>query len=377
MWVVAGALAGNIPQQHAQSTCDDPFNGRQPRFSLRFWTLTDFCKTRVDLTEIFSGGPPPDGIPPIDDPVFESVDEARAWLQDQSPVIALEINGDARAYPLAILIWHEIANDVVGDVPVAVTFCPLCNSAIVFDRRVEDKTLRLGVSGLLRNSDMVMWDNVTQSFWQQLTGEAIVGAYVGTQLPLVPSQVVGFGDFAAEYPDGRVLSRETGHNRSYGRNPYVGYDSSVEPFLFQGETDPRLPALEHVLAGIVGNQPIAYPFSVLSKRRVVNDTVGGVNVVAFWQDGAVSALDAATIDNSRVIGTAALYWRTLNDQTLTFSIDDDGLIRDVQTQSVWNVFGRAIEGELAGQQLQRAIAGPHFWFAWAAFRPQTLIYGAE
>jgi hypothetical protein len=251
----------------AQNSCEDPFEGVTRRFDMGFWTLTDFCKRSVDLNEIRSGGPPPDGIPPIDAPVFESVEDAGAWLQDQSPVIALQIEGDARAYPLAILTWHEIANDVVGGVPVAVTFCPLCNSSIVFDRRVDGQTLRLGVSGNLRNSDMVMWDDVTQSWWQQLTGEAIVGAYTGTTLTMLPSQVVGFGDFAAYFPDGQVLSRETGHTRSYGTNPYAGYETAPSPFLFDGEIDPRLPATEHVLSGLVGDAAIAYPYSLLAEER--------------------------------------------------------------------------------------------------------------
>lgn len=362
----------------AQSTCSDPFAGAGGlRFYPQYWTKTDFCKHSVPYSEIRSGGPPPDGIPPIDNPQFESIEVARAWLQNQSPVIVLEIEGDARAYPLAILTWHEIANDVVGGIPVAVTFCPLCNSSVVFDRRVEDKTLRFGVSGNLRNSDLVMWDNETESWWQQLTGEGIVGAYTGTKLRIIPSLVTSFGDFAAAYPLGKVLSRQTGHSRSYGRNPYVGYDSESRPFLFEGNLDPRLPATAHVLAGLVEGKAVAYPFVILSERRVIVDTVGSVNVVALWQDGAVSALDAATIDESRPIGTAALYSRDLDGQTLTFKLDENGIIRDEQTGSAWDVFGRAVEGEFKGRQLDRLIAGPYFWFAWVAFRPDTTIYGSD
>jgi hypothetical protein len=287
-------------------------------------------------------------------------------------VIALEINGDARAYPLAILTWHEIANDVVGGVPVAVTFCPLCNSAIVFDRRVGDETLRFGVSGLLRNSDMVMWDDRTQSFWQQFTGEGIVGAYTGVELEIIPSLVIGFGTFADEYPDGTVLSRDTGRTRSYGANPYVGYDSSPQPFLFEGSIDPRLPATEHVLGGLVAGTAVAYPFPLLRERIIINDVIEAVPVVAFFQSGVASALDQRTIDASRDIGTAALYERRLNDRELTFTLRD-GAIYDDQTSSRWNAFGRAIEGELAGAQLRRLRAGVYFWFAWAAFRPDTIL----
>lgn len=359
-----------------QLSCDYPFtDSGSLRFSPTYWDKTDFCKHNVPLEEILSGGPPPDGIPPIDNPQFESIEAAGTWLQNQSPVISLEIDGAARAYPLAILTWHEIVNDEVGGIPVAVTFCPLCNSSIVFDRRLDGQTLRLGVSGNLRNSDMIMWDDVTQSWWQQFTGEGIVGEFTGRQLTMLPSQVVGFGDFAAEYPDGQVLSRETGTTRPYGTNPYAGYDSITQPFLFDGTLDTRFPATERVLAGIVGGEPVAYPFSTLSKEIVVNDIVGGIDVVAFWQDGAASALDTATIDNGRIIGTAALYIRDVEGQKLTFIVNSDGTITDAQTGSTWNVFGRAVAGELQGQQLQQLVAAPHFWFAWAAFQPETKIYG--
>ncbi len=362
----------------AQSSCGDPFaESGTPAFPTSYWAKTDFCKHSVAYTEIRSGGPPPDGIPPIDLPQFESIKDASTWLQKQSPVIALEIDGNARAYPLAVLIWHEIANDTVGGVPVAVTFCPLCNSSIVFDRRVGGRTLRFGVSGNLRNSDLIMWDDVTQSWWQQFTGEAIVGSYTGTKLTYISSQVVGFADFAARYPQGRVLSRQTGYTRSYGESPYSGYDSNPQPFLFDGTLDKRLPATSHVLGALVAGKAVAYPFDILSKQRVINDTVAGVEVVAFWQPGAVSALDAASIDRSRDMGMAALYNRNLNGQVLTFKVDEQGAIRDEQTGSGWNVFGYSTDGKLVNQQLQHEISGPYFWFAWAAFRPETSVYGLK
>jgi len=358
-----------------QPSCHDPFaESGKPAFSTTNWIKTDFCKHSVSYNEIRSGGPPPDCIPPLDAPPFESVTQASTWLREHSPVIALEIEGDARAYPLAILIWHEIANDTVGGIPVAVTFCPLCNSSIVFDRRVGDKTLRFGVSGNLHNSDLIMWDDVTQSWWQQFTGEAIVGNYTGAKLNYVSSQVVSLEDFTKRYPNGKVLSRQTGYTRSYGTNPYGGYDSNPNPFLFDGTLDKRLPAMTHVLGALVGDKAVAYPFDILSRQRVINDTVNGIEVVAFWQPGVVSALDAPSIDKSRDIGTATLYDRTLDGQHLTFEVDKLGVIRDEQTGSAWDVFGYATEGKLAGQHLKREISGAYFWFAWAAFRPETTIY---
>jgi hypothetical protein len=373
---------------HAQNSCDDPFAGVSIRFSQFFWPLTDFCQHSVDYHDIRSGGPPPNGIPPIGfpaqnhlnsgalpDPVFESIEAAGEWLQDQSPVVAVAINADARAYPLAILIWHEIANDVIGDVPVAVTFCPLCNASIVFDRRVGGDTLYFGTTGNLRNSDLVMWDDKTQSWWQQFTGEAIVGEYTGSALTFLPSQVVGFKQFKEQYPEGKVLSRETSANRPYGQNPYTFYDSTDTPFLFEGELDNRLRATERVLAGVIGGQAVAFPFAALAESVVINDFVGEEHVAAFWQGGVASALDATVIDVSRDIGTAALYSCQLDGQTLTFMADENGVITDDQTGSTWNAFGTAIDGELKGKQLQQFLAHPHFWFSWAAFQPETIIYG--
>lgn len=342
-----------------------------------FWSDTNFCQNTVDFREFFSGGVGPDGIPPIDNPTFQSIEQASEWLSDQSPVIAVQINSEARAYPLAMMTRHEIVNDEFDDVAVVVTFCPLCNSALVYNREVNGEILRFGVSGLLRNSDLIMWDDDTKSWWQQLTGEALVGAYAGTQLEMFPSQVVGFSAFAAQFPEGSVLDPMSGIGGGYGRNPYLNYDSSEKPFLFAGEIDDRLPATERVLAGIIGGEPIAYPFSVLEVEQVVNDFIGGRDIVAFWQPGSLSALDQAQIDESRDVGMAALFRRELDDRILTFGLDSDGNIVDEETGSLWNVFGTAISGELQGSQLRQELAAPHFWFAWAAFKPETMVYGLD
>lgn len=362
----------------AQLSCDNPpppFNDEAVLANWQdVWNLTDVCQSVEGVFyEIISGGVGRDGIPPIDNPQFDNYETADLWLQAASPVIAVEIDGSARAYPLAILTRHEIANDTIGDTPIAVTFCPLCNSAIVFNREVGDATLRFGVSGLLRNSDLIMWDDLTQSLWQQLTGEGIVGEYTNTLLDIVPSQLVGYAAFKEQYPAGEVLTADGGF---YGRNPYVGYDSSARPFLFNGRADARLAATERVLAAIIGGDSVAYPFSALAEDIVINDSVGDVDVVAVWQPGAFSALDASMIDQSSDVGMAALFERAIDGQTLTFGVRD-GAIVDEQTGSIWNIFGSAISGELAGAQLQTLNAFPHFWFAWAAFHPETALYDEE
>ena len=220
----------------------------------------------------------------------------------------------------------------------------MCNSAIVFDRRIDGDVLRLGVSGFLRNSDLIMWDDKTQSWWQQLTGEGIVGTYTGRLLNIVPSQVVGYGAFKEQYPDGEVLSTQ---GRQYGTNPYTGYDSSSQPFLFTGTLDNRLFATERVLGVDLNDMAVAYPFGNLAEEVVINDMIGDTNVVALWQPGSASALDNAFIDDSKDVGMAGLFDRSLNDEILTFSFDGTDIIDD-QTGSTWNVFGTATSGSLEG-----------------------------
>lgn len=362
---------GNPTHSNAQDETCRPSN-----LNVSNWT-TDFCNGDVDFNEFLSGGPPKDGIPSVNNPIMESITDASEWLSDRSPVIAVEIDGDARAYPQAVLMWHEIANDEVGGVPVAVTFCPLCNSSITFDRRVDGEVLEFGVSGLLRNSDMVMFDRQTETWWQQLTGEGLVGNYADTLLEFVPSQVISFSQFIERYPDGLVMSRETGFSRQYGVNPYTNYDTNTgQPFLFRGEVDDRLDSpVAHVIAADINDTPKAYPLDIVREEVVVNDAIGDTPIAIFFQSGVASALDGRTIDDSRDIGTAAIYESTVDGQVLTFMANDDGTFTDDQTGSTWNAFGEAIDGELAGTELEWVHAFPHFWFAWAAFHPETEVYG--
>ncbi|MFP4321955.1 MAG: DUF3179 domain-containing protein [Anaerolineales bacterium] len=354
------------------------------------WPATDFSQASVDASEIFSGGPPPDGIPPyypegytypnqVPSPLeegaapaftvnytdFETTD---TYLPDEQQVISVEIDGDARAYPLLLLNNHEIANTEVGGIPVAVTFCPLCNASVVFDRRIENRTLHFGVSGLLRNSDLIMWDHETLTWWQQFTGEAIVGTLTGTMLETIPSVVVSYGEFKAQHPDGQVLFNDQ-RNYDPNRVSYQGYDVTGDPFLFRGEVDDRLFATERVLGYFGSEGAIAYPLSTLAETVAVNDMIGAEPVTVLWQPGSRSLFSETET------GSAALFERTLEDGTvLTFTVEDETTIVDEQTGSTWNVFGAATSGELEGTQLEKLTAHPHFWFAWAAFRPDTLLW---
>ncbi len=336
---------------------------------------TNWNRHTIDYGELLSGGPPRDGIPSLDNPQFVEPIQAEAWLAGNEPVIALEIDGDARAYPLQILTWHEIVNDTVGQVPVAVTFCPLCNSAITFDRRFNDEVFEFGTSGLLRHSDLVMYDRTTETLWQQFTGEGIVGELAGERLAFIPSSLVSFADFKAAHPEGLVLSRETGFNRRYGENPYVGYDTiGSNPFLFSGPADGRLAAMERVVTVSLAGVDVAYPLSLLADAGVINDTQAGLELALFHQPGTSSALGSRVIAEAEDVGATSVFARKLDDQILTFRRDDDKII-DEETGSTWNILGQAIDGPLAGKKLTPVIHADHFWFSWAAFKPDTIIYG--
>ncbi|HRW09524.1 MAG TPA: DUF3179 domain-containing protein [Caldilineaceae bacterium] len=344
-----------------------------PPFATEGWR-TDFSRRIVEWDEILSGGPPKDGIASIDDPMFESVDAASEWLSKRDPVILFKHNGDVRAYPLAILIWHEIVNDKVGGLPVAVTFCPLCNASIVFDATLDGVVQEFGTTGQLRNSDLIMYDRVTESWWQQFTGQALIGDYAGRQLNFLASQVISFGDFAAEFPEGLVLQQPQ-LARSYGSNPYTGYDSTAgRPFLYDGELDTRLSATERVVGVAINRAVMAYPFRAVADKGAVNDELGGQPIVVFHKAGTASALDSRTISEGRDVGSAAVYERRVGGRTLTFAANGNGTFTDVETGTTWNILGKGIAGELAGEQLERVISFDHFWFAWSAFYPETALF---
>ena len=225
----------------------DPLPASDPPFELLVseWR-TDFSRRIVGWNEIRSGGPPKDGIPAIDNPVFEEIESAGSWLSARDPILVFEHEGEARGYPLAILIWHEIVNDRGGDLPVTITFCPLCNASIVFAGEFEGEILDFGTTGLLRNSDLIMYDRQSESWWQQATGTAIVGKHAGAQLTFLAAHILSFEDFTTAYPNGQVLVRPT-LACSHGSNPYAGYDSmSGRPFLFDGTLDTRLHATMRV-----------------------------------------------------------------------------------------------------------------------------------
>ena len=273
------------------------------------WPRTDFSRHTVPLQEIKSGGPPKDGIPSIDTPRFERLNggAASGWaarIRDAEPVISLAIRDDARAYPLSVLVWHEIVNDVVGGTAVTVTYCPLCNASLVFERILENRVLDFGTTGKLRNSDLVMYDRQTESWWQQFGGDAIVGLLSGKHLRLVPSRLESFGRFRQRFPNGQVLVPNEPRARDYGRNPYVGYDTSGQkPFLYDGSLPDGIDPMERVIA--VETSPgyhEAWSLPLLSERGIIE----AGEIILKWEAGQSSAVDKATVAGGRDIGNVVV-----------------------------------------------------------------------
>jgi hypothetical protein len=325
----------------------------------------------IDLAELRSGGPPPDGIPPIDRPRFLRPGDVDG-LADDEPVLALEIDGDARAYPVQIMTWHEIVNDTVAGIPVAVTYCPLCNSAVAYDRRLGDRVLDFGTSGLLWNSALVMYDRQTETLWSHFTGEGVFGELTGVELPSFALSTVAWRTWRDAHPDGLVLSRDTGFDRDYGRNPYPGYDAvDGVPFLFEGEVDGRYTAMTRIVGIEHRGAAVGIPLVDLQAARVATGTVGGTELVAWWTPGTASALDTATISAGSDVGATGVFVPVADGQRLSFGpVGDDAFVDD-RTGSTWNVLGTAVDGPLAGSRLEPLGHVDTFWFAWSTFRPDT------
>lgn len=277
------------------------------------WPRTNFAKHSVPLSEFISGGPMKDGIPPIDVPQFTSLAQERTspWLRqldEREPVISLSIAGDHRAYPLRVLIWHEIVNDTVGGQPVLVTYCPLCNSALVFQRTIDGEILDFGTTGKLRHSDLVMYDRRTESWWQQFTGEAIVGDMTGRTLKLIPSRLESLKNFKNRFPAGVVLTPVDVKARRYGENPYFEYDAVHKiPFLYEGSWPDNVNPMERVVA--VEISPGKYEAWLLSMIREQGRVEAG-NIVIEWSAGQLSVLDAVRISESKDVGNITVRRKT-------------------------------------------------------------------
>ncbi len=334
---------------------------------------TDVSRAAIPLAELHMSVAK-DQIPSIDSPSFAPARQAAEALDPREPVVIFDAVQPARAYPVRILLFHEIVNDTAGATPIAVTFCPLCNTGLIFDRRVRGETLRFGVAGLLRKSDMVMHDRATESLWQQATGEALVGHYTGERLKVLGGTTVSFGSFLETYPDGVVLLPPQGASAPYGISHYTGYELGDKP---RGPGQPgSLGPKERVLAILADGKVVAYPFRDLARWRVLEGKLAGVRYVAFFEDSMLSAMDKRRLTDSRPVGSAAAYSPMLDGRRLRFRRDGDRIV-DKETGSQWNVLGRCVDGPLAGQRLEPVLSTVAFAFAIREFYPSVRLAGGD
>lgn len=262
----------------------------------RAWPDTDFSRTSIDLREIISGGPGKDGIPAIDQPRFVSLADYQG--DPLEPVIGVTVNGEAKAYPLRVMIWHEIVNDVIAGVPVTVTYCPLCNTSVVFDRRLQGEVLDFGTTGYLRHSDLIMYDRQTESWWQQYSGTGVVGDYTGQELQILASRLESLQKFRERAPDGQVLVPNNPRARNYNANPYAGYDRSAFPFLFNGKVPSGVPPMMRVVA--IGDTAVTLP--LLMQQKSINQD----DLLISWEPGQRTALGNARIDRGEDVGNVTV-----------------------------------------------------------------------
>lgn len=358
--VISVFAAGNDEGSEIIRSPGTPPPGAEREFS------TDFSKSIISFEEILSGGPPKDGIPPIDDPEFISLADVKNILKENEPVLTLRIGEECKIYPLRVLMWHEIVNDNLADIAVAVTYCPLCNTGIAFNRQTDYGTLDFGTTGRLRFSNLIMYDRQTESWWQQATGEAVVGELTGILLEMIPVQLMSFSAAASSHPEALVLSEDTGHDRPYGKNPYTGYDSSDEPFLYTGPPPgAELNPLDRVIViETTKGMERSIAYSDIAEKKVMMLEKDGIAV--FFEESAASALDSGIISEGRIVGSALAYSSVISGMKLSF-IYDEGKIRDTQTGSSWNLSGTAESGALEGTRLTPVTAVNHFWFSYNAF----------
>lgn len=321
--------------------------------------VTNGIRHVVPLEEILSGGVPRDGIPSIDRPKFISVAQTD-FLADNDLVLGIYHEGVARAYPHKILVWHEIVNDVVAGTPFSVTYCPLCYTGTAHIRKIGGETVEYGVSGLLHNSDLVMYDRKTNTLWSQIMGTGIRGELAGYKLIRVPLDTMKWKDWRALHPDTEVLSTETGWSRPYGTDPYgrYGYYTNEDIWFPVKNFDRRLKPKEIIWGIEIDGKTKAYIETKLADAAFLNDVFGGKEILVY----------------SPAVKVARFFDRNLNGQVLDFELRQ-GKLYDKQTGSEWNPDGIAVNGKLKGQQLTRIPAIPNFWFAWVAFYPNTELWG--
>ena len=306
-----------------------------------------------------------DAIPPIHAPKYEAASEA-TWLNDDDGILGYTLGGQAWAFPIRILNFHEIVNDTFDGEPVLISYCPLCYSGIVYSRRVDEQVLTFGNTSALYESDMVMLDYETGSYWWQVGGSAIVGTLTDAKLEPLPSMTTTWQQWRDLHPDTLVLSRDTGHARDYSRDPFSGIDTVINQgrFVFpvsEASLDARLEPGAKVLVVRLGDEVHAYPLSgaAFASEELLSDaeSIDGEDVV-IWRDAKSES--------------GAVYRATVDGQQRTFNVVD-GVFVDSETDSEWDFAGRAVSGELTGTQLEALPSKTTFWFAAVASEPQIVV----
>jgi len=276
-------------------------------FYPRFVTETSMSSEYiVDPSEIIRGGPPKDGIPSIDNPKYISLQEADEWIDDNELVMGIIYKGTKRVYPLQILVWHEIVNDVIEGDPILITYCPLCGSGIAFERKINGEEVEFGTSGKLYNSNLVMYDRKTDSYWTQIDGLAIVGELVGTKLTPISIDTVSWGEWKAAHPDSEVLSKNTGHIRLYGTDPYGSYYNDSFLFFPVNEVDNRIHAKTVVFGIEIDGNFQAYREDDLVEAGTITDQINGVSILVERKEGGI--VTVTNLDTNEEIIKERDFW---------------------------------------------------------------------
>ncbi|MBI2583525.1 MAG: DUF3179 domain-containing protein [Candidatus Aenigmarchaeota archaeon] len=330
-------------------------------------TLPDGTKYLVHPDELLSGGPPKGGIgidrgiPAIAEPEFISVEEA-TWLADDDIIFGMSLNSEARAYPKQILVWHEIVNDFFGDMPVLVTYCPLCGTGIAFDRTINGEAVRFGTSGKLYSSNLVMYDEKTDSYWTQVGGRAIVGELTGTKLKILPIETMTFADWKKLHPETKVLSRDTGFSRSYGTDPYGDYYTSENVGFGVSFSDTRLHPKAMVAGIVINGKAKAYSVKAVANAVAVNDIFEETPLL-------IVVNPAIDVGEGFELNPVRIFSRSIAGETLEFSYTSGKLLDNHGEE--WSFDGINLE---SGTQLEQISHESSMWFAWLNFHPDTELY---
>jgi len=276
-----------LGRKNTQSSSMSTNSNNSERAFLSDDLATNTSISSIDLDEIIGGGPGKDGIPALSNPSFTSVDDAGPNITDNVNGIVVKVNSEVRYYPYNILVWHEIVNDIIQGQSIVISFCPLCGSAVVFDPTIDGEVLTFGVSGKLYESNLLMYDNKTESLWSQILGEAVVGDFTEKKLELKTFQIFTFGELKVRYPDAKILSEDTGFNRDYSFYPYGDYDTNERIFYPVSVDDKRLPAKEIMYIVNVDEKSVAFVQKDLREIGIVELTVDSVDIKAEVEDDKI------------------------------------------------------------------------------------------